>query len=200
MLLFRYGGSLTSASNLSNGNKIGRYSFGGWVNGSKNTNLGGIEAFYVGDGTTVRSTLLGISATASGYVAGWKLDETSKFWLGDGANDYYMPTAAPSIATGDISTIVWTGNSTEATPTFVRKQRGTHSGTCDGSGDLTITFASALPDATYLAFAQSLTVGTAVGTVHTKAAGSMKVRFYNPLTGVACASCAVAVDYDVEDN
>jgi len=110
-------------------------------------------------------------------------------------NKYVFPNARPSATASAVSSLIWTAG----TPSFLRSQHGVSTGTTDGSGDLTVTFAAAMPDITYTGLVTSTTTGTVAGTVHTKATGTMKVRFYNPLSGGACTGCAVSLDYEVKD-
>jgi len=196
MVLYRYGGSLNSASNIVNGNLLGRYGFGGYVNGTRNNSLSGIFSTYLGDGTT---QLANLDGRISGGTIGWRLDETAKFWLGtNGAGYYFPPSTAPSITSGVVNTLRWTGNGSSAVPSFLRSQYGVATGTTDGSGDLTVTFAAAMPDATYslIATAEGTTYYTT--TVHTKATGTVKVRFFDA-TGAAVAGASVTISYEAKD-
>lgn len=123
MVLYRYGGSLNSASNLTNGLSLGRFGFGGWVNGGRNNNLSGIYSNYRGNGTTLLADLLGV---INGGTAGWRLDETYRFWLGDGADDYSLPVAAPAYTNGYKTMLVQTGVSgTSATPSWQQIKQDT---------------------------------------------------------------------------
>mgnify|MGYP000205056273 FL=1 len=123
MMLYRYGGSLNAASNIANGNSLGRYGFGGYVNGSRNNNLSGIFSTYRGDGTT---TLADLDGRYSNGVIGWRLDEVGKFWLGTGGAGYFFPpSTAPATGSGVESELVWDGTGSGATPRFRVPKRDT---------------------------------------------------------------------------
>ena len=94
--------------------------------------------------------------------------------------------------TGDV--VSWTGSAFSA----VASRRGIVSGTPDGSGDLTLTFGTAMPDATYSATATAEGTTAYIITVHTKATGSVKFRVFND-AGAAVTSGTITVNYQITD-
>ena len=107
---------------------------------------------------------------------------------------YDLANATPSATTGAISTHIWTAG----TPSFLRSQHGVATGTTDGSGDLTVTFAAAMPDATYslIATVEGTTYYTT--TVHTKGTSTVKVRFFDA-AGAAVTATSVTISYEAKD-
>ena len=95
-------------------------------------------------------------------------------------------------ATGDIASF------SGATPTVVASRRGIVEATTDGSGDLTLTFATAMPDATYSAVATAEGTTAYIVTCHTKATGSVKFRIFDD-AGAAVTSTSVTVNFMVTD-
>jgi len=110
-------------------------------------------------------------------------------------NLYDLPKIAPSGVAGAISSPTWTAG----IPGFLRSQHKTISGTTDGSGDITITFDAAMPDATYTLLATVEGTTSYTISVHTKATGSFKVRFFNPATGAAVTATSVTISYEAKD-
>jgi len=73
-------------------------------------------------------------------------------------------------------------------------------GTTDGSGDLTVTFAAAMPDATYTALCQREGSSTSyTWEVHTKTAASFKLRIRDSNTKAAVTATSVTFSYEVKD-
>ena len=95
-------------------------------------------------------------------------------------------------ATGDIASF------SGASPTVVSSRRGIITGTPDGSGDFTLTFATAMPDNTYTATAISEGTTAYIISVHTKATGSVKFRIFND-AGVPVTSGTITINYSVTD-
>lgn len=117
--------------------------------------------------------------------------------IGAGGN-YRFPlpsVSKPSITSGAISDLIWTAG----TPSFLRSQHGVVTETTDGSGDLTVTFAAAMPDATYTLIATIEGTTSYTISVHTKATGTCKVRFFNPATGAAVTATSVTLSYEAKD-
>lgn len=114
---YRTNGTFLSKSNLTNGQLVVKFAARGQANGGSRA-LGHFGITYTGNGTSINSELSGNSAVSGSVVAGFKLDNQSRFWLGSGADDYYMPTIAPSSTSGRVSKIIWTGNGTGATPSY----------------------------------------------------------------------------------
>ena len=111
---------------------------------------------------------------------------------------YKFPLASvskPSSTAGAISNLTWTAG----TPSFLRSQHGVATGTTDGSGDLTVTFSAAMPDATYSLIATVEGTTSYTISVHTKATGTCKVRFFNPTTGMAVTATSVTISYEAKD-
>jgi hypothetical protein len=109
---------------------------------------------------------------------------------------YALVNATPSATSGAISTHIWVAG----TPSFLRSQHGVATGTTDGSGDLTVTFAAEMPDATFTAIAQDEgTTGNYTWKVHTKTTSGFKIRVTNATTGAAVTSTAVTFGYDAKD-
>ena len=65
---------------------------------------------------------------------------------------------------------------TAGVPSFLRSQHGVTTGSTDGSGDLTITFAAAMPDATYTILALPQGNSTYQLSGHTATTTSFKLR------------------------
>lgn len=197
MQLYRSGGNFTTKSNLTNGMTVGKFAWRGQVNGGSRA-LGHVLLNYTGDGTTITSEIIGVTAVSGSLVSGWKLDNTSKFWLGSGADDYSFP------ATMTQSNLmrylpVFTSNGTVATGAITHNPFGVASGTTDGSGDLLVTFAGTMPDATYSVRIAVEGTTSMEYTVHTKTTTTFKVRFYGSTTGTALPATSVTVNYDATD-
>lgn len=70
----------------------------------------------------------------------------------------------------------------------------------DGSGDITITFSTAMPDATYTALCQSEgNTSSYTWQVHTKTANSFKLRIRDSNTKAAVTSTSVTFNYEIKD-
>lgn len=112
-------------------------------------------------------------------------------------NLYNLPKTAPSPTSGAISSPTWTAG----IPAFLRSQHKTISGTTDGSGDITITFDAAMPDATYtvIVTGQGATPYVYMTQPATLTTGSVKVRMFN-LPGAAATSTAYQISYEVKDT
>lgn len=102
---------------------------------------------------------------------------------------------SPDASSGAISNHIWTAG----TSSFLRSQHGVATGTTDGSGDLTVTFAAAMPDATYSLIATVEGTTSYTISVHTKTTGTCKVRFFNPATGAAVTATSVTISYEAKD-
>jgi len=76
---------------------------------------------------------------------------------------------------------------------------GLVSGTTDGSGDLVITFSSALPNATYSIVITPEGTTSMEYSITAKTTTTATVRFYGSTTGLALASTAVTVNYNARD-
>lgn len=112
-------------------------------------------------------------------------------------NKYAFPNTRPSATSSAISNLIWTAG----TPSFLRSQHKTTSGTTDGSGDITITFDAAMPDATYtvIVTGQGTTPYVYMTQSATLATGSVKVRMFT-LAGSAATSTAYQIAYEVKDT
>lgn len=194
---YRSGGNFTAKSNLTNGVTTGKFQFRGQVNGASRV-LGNIYNVYTGDGTTINSQILGTSAVAGSIVAGWKLDETSRFWLGSGADDFYFPTTGPTLINGRIYTQEWATTGSASTPAWKETQYGVFSGTTDASGDISPSFA-VMAGQTYAAVVTVEGTTAYQVTVHTKAQNTFKARIFDAATGAAVgAGVNVTISYIVK--
>jgi hypothetical protein len=105
-------------------------------------------------------------------------------------------TDVPSATSGAISEMVWTAG----TPSFLRSQHGVATGTTDSSGDLTVTFAAAMPDATYTALCQSEgSSNSYTWEVHTKTTASFKIRVRDSNTKAVVTATSVTFGYESKD-
>lgn len=75
---------------------------------------------------------------------------------------------------------------------------GVQTATTDGSGDITITFSSALPDNTYSLIVTPKGITYYTTTYHTEATGSVKVRFFDA-SGAAVTATSVTISYEAKD-
>jgi len=107
---------------------------------------------------------------------------------------YSFANVAPNNASGAISNQIWTAG----VPSFLRSQHGVTTGSTDGSGDLTITFAAAMPDATYTVISQNEGTTAYILSAHTKATGSVKVRVFDA-AGAAVTATSVTISYEAKD-
>lgn len=109
----------------------------------------------------------------------------------------FPSTERPSGTGNAISNLIWTAG----TPSFLRSQHKVVSGTTDGSGDITITFDAAMPDATYtvIVTGQGATPYVYMTQPATLATGSVKVRMFT-LAGSAATSTAYQISYEVKDT
>jgi hypothetical protein len=121
---YRTNGTFLSKSNLTNGQLVVKFAARGQANGGSRA-LGHFGITYTGDGTSINSELTGNSAVSGSVVAGFKLDNQSRFWLGSGANDYYFPLVSPNITSDVESELVWRGNGVDATPHWRVPKRDT---------------------------------------------------------------------------
>jgi len=132
---------------------------------------------------------------------GMRLDTTGILIVDDlgGSNNYQLlpraSTSKPSVGSGAISTLTHTAG----TPSFLRSQHGVATGKTDGSGDLTVTFSAVMPDATYTMLVTVEGTTSYTISVHTKATGTCKVRFFNPATGAAVTATSVTLSYEAKD-
>ena len=110
---------------------------------------------------------------------------------------YPLANATPSATPSAISTHIWTAG----TPSFLRSQHKVNAGTTDSSGDITITFDAAMPDATYtvIVTGQGATPYVYMTQPATLATGSVKVRMFT-LLGAAATSTAYQISYEVKDT
>ena len=134
-----------------------------------------------------------ISSSYFNYLKINTSDTTSNSVLPYGK--YALPNATPSATASAISNLIWTAG----TPSFLRSQHGVATGTTDGSGDLTVTFAAAMPDAAYTMIATVEGTTSYTISAHTKATGTCKVRFFNPTTGAAVTATSVTISYEAKD-
>jgi len=191
---YRSGGNFTSKSNLANGVTTGKFQFRGQVNGASRV-LGNIYNVYTGDGTTINSNMFGTTAVAGSIVAGWKLDETSRFWLGANADDYYFPTISPTLVNGRIYSQEWATTGVASVPAWKEIQYAVFSGTTDASGDIAPTFA-VMAGQTYAAVVTVEGTTAYQVTVHSKAQNTFKARIYDAGTGAAVgAGVNVTISY-----
>jgi len=113
---------------------------------------------------------------------------------------YSLPHSSPDSVNGSISTPIWTGLGATATPSFLRSQHNVATGTTDGSGDLTVTFASAMPDATYTALCQSEgNANSYTWEVHTKTTASFKIRVRDSNTKAVVTATSITFGYEAKD-
>ena len=106
-----------------------------------------------------------------------------------------------SLSNGGTNRVMTSGRSTQnVTPApYVPIYRNSvASGTTDGSGDLIVAFASAMPDATYTVVSQNEGITAYILSAHTKATGSMKIRVFDA-AGAAVTSTSVTISYEVKD-
>lgn len=191
---YRSGGNFTSKSNLTNGVTTGKFQFRGQVNGASRV-LGNIYNVYTGDGTTINSNMFGTTAVAGSVVAGWKLDETSRFWLGANADDYYFPTTGHTFVNGRIYGLEWASTGVASVPAWKETQYAVFSGTTDASGDIAPTFA-VMAGQTYAAVVTVEGTTAYQVTVHSKAQNTFKARIYDAGTGAAVgAGVNVTISY-----
>lgn len=110
---------------------------------------------------------------------------------------YPFANDRPSVIAGAISNHIWKAG----IPSFLRSQHKTISGTTDGSGDITITFDAAMPDATYtvIVTGQGTTPYVYMTQSATLATGSVKVRMFT-LAGSVATSTAYQISYEVKDT
>ena len=194
---YRSGGTFAAKSNITNGVTTGKFQFRAQVNGASRV-LGNIYNVYTGDGVTINSQMFGTSAVAGSIVAGWKLDETSRFWLGSGADDFYFPTSGPTLVNGRIYSQEWSTTGVASTPAWKETQYGVFSGTTDASGDIAPSFA-VMAGQTYAAVVTVEGTTAYQTTVHTKAQNTFKVRLYDAATGAALgAGVNVTISYIVK--
>ena len=104
-------------------------------------------------------------------------------------------------AAGDATGITPASEFTIAGDTLRTHTRsGSISDTTDGSGDITVTFSSAMPDTNYAISVTQAGTGTIrLYAAHTKTTTSAKIRVYD-LAGAALASSAVTFDYIIRKN
>jgi len=80
------------------------------------------------------------------------------------------------------------------------ERHGVATGTTDGSGDLTVTFAAAMPDATYTALCQSEgNANSYTWEVHTKTTSSFKIRVRDSNTKAVITATSVTFGYEAKD-
>jgi len=133
-------------------------------------------------------------------TASFVVDKNGKgiFYEGLGTFNYDFTNAAPNSSNGAISTQIQTGTGAALAASWLRSQHKTISGTTDGSGDITITFDAAMPDATYTVISQNEGTTAYILSAHTKATGSVKVRVFDA-AGAAVTSTSVTISYEVKD-
>ncbi|AEE53722.1 hypothetical protein [Haliscomenobacter hydrossis] len=105
-----------------------------------------------------------------------------------------FPNARPSTTASAISSLIWTAG----TPSFIRSQHSTTSGTTDASGDITVTI-PAMPDATYEV---QLTINgtTYYGlSYHTLTTTTFKIRAFDGTHAAVGAGINLTVAYDLKD-
>lgn len=202
MQLYRSGGTFSAKTNLANGNTVGQFAWRGQANNGSRA-LGHIGLDYTGDGTSINSSVYGSSAVSGTVVKGWLLDNQSRFWLGSGADDYYMPTTAPTSATGSKSALEYEGTGSSTIPKWMPKRYGAATTSTDASGDIVVTFGAAMPDATYLAFVSFISPdNTGLNysySLHSVTSAGLKIRVMNASTGAAITSTSVTYNLKVED-
>lgn len=202
MQLYRSGGTFSAKTNLANGNTVGQFAWRGQANNGSRA-LGHIGLDYTGDGTSINSSVYGSSAVSGTVVKGWLLDNQSRFWLGSGADDYYMPTTAPISATGSKSALEYEGTGSSTVPKWMPKRYGAATTSTDANGDIVVTFGAAMPDATYLAFVSFVSPdNTGLNysySVHSVTSAGLKIRVMNASTSAAVSSTSVTYNLKVED-
>jgi len=116
-------------------------------------------------------------------------------------NDFLLIPSSQVAATasGAVSDIATTGNGSGTDVTYKRRENNVATGTTDGSGDLTITFSAAMPDATYTILITVEGTTSMEYSVHTKTTTTCKVRFYGSTTGLALAATSATVSYEAKD-
>jgi hypothetical protein len=164
---------------------------------SNNSFLSGVQLSKISvQGNQGRTVIL--SSKANGNYNAFSIDSVG-VKVFSGTTEYRLlpdvNTQNPSATSGAISSLSWTAG----TPSFLRSQHGVAAGTTDGSGDLTVTFAAAMPDATYTMIATVEGTTSYTISVHTKATGTCKVRFFNPATGAAVTATSVTISYEAKD-
>lgn len=165
----------------------------------------GISSYTAGANSRIRTKKGEVEIQLTGLTNTGKywrvLIDTNKFQITrniSGTTRIYelLPASQyPSTISGAISNLIWT----TGTPSFLRSQHRVATGTTDGSGDLTVTFAAAMPDATYSLIATIEGTTSYTISVHTKATGTCKVRFFNPATGAAVTATSVTISYEAKD-
>jgi len=98
------------------------------------------------------------------------------------------PNTLPLVTGGDFSASVAVARNAIA------------SGTTDGSGDLLVTFSSAMPDVTYTMLVTPEGTTSREYSVHSKTVATCKVRFYGSTTGLALPATSVSISYEAKDN
>lgn len=103
---------------------------------------------------------------------------------------------AASATPGNGDVVGWNG----AEVAYRACRASVETGTTDASGDITITFSTAMPDATYSAIVTLESPVAWIVQVHSKTTTTCKVRFYQSTTGLeVSAGNSAAVSYQVTD-
>jgi hypothetical protein len=162
-----------------------------WVNfdGTSAANLSGTYA------RTSPSTTLTVTATAHGLIVGNSVN--LDFTTGTGLDGVYTVVTVADANTFTITTVASTTTSGNVTllRNTIRASGNVSSITDNGTGDYTVNFTTAMPDANYAAVAGGATPGTRsnqVGTKYNQSASSCQVLTYSP-TGTAVDASEVSV-------
>ncbi len=97
---------------------------------------------------------------------------------------YGTPASYTASALGKTEGIYVPRIATDGTIITKAQQNNVVSATTDASGDITVTFGTAMPDATYSVSVQNEIDGSYSDRVHTKTTTSFKIRTYDTVTGV----------------
>ena len=197
VMVYRYGTSLSAATNLG-AVLIGRYGFGGWINGARNNDLGGMFLSYVGNGT---NTLTDMDFRTNGGLVGLKIYSDQKVGFGEGGDNYYVPNASPNNTSGAKSELIFTGTGVAGgTPSaFVERRFGnTGAVAADASGQITISFPS-MPDATYRVVILNNGATPYLYSVISKGTGSFILGAFTDAGVPVAVSTSLNVDWDIID-
>lgn len=161
--------------------------------GSTYQNIPSFNFNYSNGNGIATSPVLSVNGTSGGY---FRITQDGKIWIENFGSSYYFPQTAPSATSGAISNPIWTAG----TPSFLRSQHGVATGTTDGSGDLTVTFAAAMPDATYTVLVtQEDNTNHYGATVHSKTTSGFKIRCYNNTHSPLGSGVSVTFSYEAKD-
>jgi len=147
-------------------------------------------SFYVKQSGTGNTGWAGIGVAAN---LGYTTDAVTGTITNTGGTTATIPAATDLIAG------LLTASDYVALQALKNTRVGLASGTTDGSGDLVITFSSALPNATYSIVITPEGTTSMEYSIIAKTTTTATVRFYGSTTGLALASTAVTVNYNAKD-